>query len=173
MNYEEWERDVAEEIRQDALWKMTAYRMALFMSDLGWRDTAKLIQDRRMLGLSDQLVRALGSISANLAEGYSRGTGRDRARFYEYALGSARESRDWYFKARHVLGDQVCQHRLGLLTRIIQLLIKTVPQQRGRNLREQPQAYPTDPADDMELRALLRTVPLPNAPSARRSTPDA
>jgi four helix bundle protein len=53
-----------------------------------------------MLGLSDQLYEAVGSVSANLAEGYSRGTGKDRARFYEYALGSARESRDWYFKAR-------------------------------------------------------------------------
>ncbi len=39
----------------------------------------------------------VGSIRANIAEGYSRGTGKDRARFYEYALGSARESRDWYF----------------------------------------------------------------------------
>ena len=96
-----------------------------------------------MRSLSDQLYRALGSISANLAEGYSRGTGKDRVRFYEYALGSARESRDWYFKARHVLGDSVYQHRLSLLTPIIQLLLKMVPQQRGRALREQSETYLT------------------------------
>ena len=89
---------VAEEIKADSLWKMTAYRLALFLSDLGWRDTVKLVRERRMIGLSDQLYRALGSISANLAEGYSRGTGKDRARFYEYALGSARESREWYLR---------------------------------------------------------------------------
>ncbi|MFQ5594528.1 MAG: four helix bundle protein, partial [Anaerolineae bacterium] len=56
------------------------------------------MQDRQTLGLSDQLYRALVSISSNIAEGYSRGTGKGRAQFYEYALGSARESRDWYFK---------------------------------------------------------------------------
>jgi four helix bundle protein len=112
MNYEEWNETVPEEIRADSLWKMTAYRLALFLSDLGWRDTAKLVRNRRMIGLSSQLYRSLGSISANLAEGYSRGTGKDRARFYEYALGSARESRDWYFKARHILGEAAFEHRL-------------------------------------------------------------
>jgi len=162
MRYDEWEKGVAEEIKQDSLWRMTAYRLALFMSDLGWRDTAKLMRERRMLGLSDQLYRALGSIGANLAEGYSRGTGKDRARFYEYALGSARESRDWYFKARHVLGEQVYRHRLGLLTRIIQLILKMVPQQRGRVLHEPAETYYADPADDAGLHTLLHTIPLPN-----------
>jgi four helix bundle protein len=95
------------------------------------------------VSLSDQLYRAAGSISANLAEGYSRGTGKDRARFYEYALGSARESRDWYFKARHILGENVFHHRLELLTRIIQLLLKMIPQQRGRVLREPVTEYET------------------------------
>ena len=89
------------------------------------------MQDKRTLDLSDQLYRAAGSISANIAEGYSKSTGKDRARFYEYALGSARESRDWYYKARHVLGEKVVtQHRSEFLTEIIRLLITMVPQQR-------------------------------------------
>ncbi len=162
MTYEEWETAVDEEIKRDSLWKVTAYRLALFTSNLGWQDTAKLVQNRRLWGLSDQLYRALGSVSANLAEGYSRGTGKDRARFYEYALGSARESRDWYFKARHVLGEEVYHHRLRLLTRIIQLLLKMIPQQRGRILRESPGPYQIDSADDPGLQALLRTIPLPS-----------
>lgn len=95
---------------------MEAYRLGLFAADVGWHDATKLIRDKRTLELSDQLYQALGSISANLAEGYSRGTGRDRARFYEYALGSARESRDWYYKGRHILGPAVTTHRLSLLT---------------------------------------------------------
>ena len=99
---------------------MTAYRLALFACDVGWHDVTKLMRDRRTINLSSQLYEALGSIGANLAEGYSRGTGRDRARFYEYSLGSARESRDWYFKGRYVLGDVVTQHRLQLLAEIIQ-----------------------------------------------------
>ena len=168
MNYEEWVVTVAEEIKADSLWKMTAYRLALFLGDLGWRDTAKLVRERRMIGLSDQLYRALGSISANLAEGYSRGTGKDRARFYEYALGSARESRDWYFKARHVLGEDVFQHRLQLLTRVIQLLLTMIPQQRKRKLREQSEAYKStlEHEHDETLHPLLQNVPLPNLDDA-------
>lgn len=86
-------------------------------------------------------------MSANLAEGYSRGTGRDRARFYEFALGSARESRDWYYKARHVLGERVVAHRLDFLTRIIRLLLTMIPDQRGRALREDTTSYTTDETD--------------------------
>ncbi len=103
MDYEEWERTVPEEIKCDSVWKIKAYRLALFAADLSWEDVTRLAQDRRTVALSDQLYRSIGSISANIAEGYSRGTGKDRARFYEYALGSTRESRDWYYKGRHVL----------------------------------------------------------------------
>jgi four helix bundle protein len=167
MNYEEWTKVIPEEITGDSLWKMEAYRLALFIADVGWYDVTKLMRDKRTLDLSDQLYRALGSVSANLAEGYSRGTGKDRARFYEYALGSARESRDWYYKSRHVLGETVAQHRLSLLTQIIRLLLTMIPQQRGRILHEQRGSYQIE-ADTPEptvnretLDALLRDVPLP------------
>ena len=168
MNYAEWETSVPEEIAHDSLWKMEAYRLGLFVADMGWHDATKLMRDKRTVGLSDQLYRALGSISANLAEGYSRGTGKDRARFYEYALGSARESRDWYYKARHTLGESVTHHRLSLLTQVIRLLLTTIPQQRGRILREQHSpSYSTDPdkpeptINREELATLLQTIPLP------------
>jgi hypothetical protein len=80
MNYQSWKAAAPESIKGDSLWKMKAYRLALFLGDLGWRDVTKLMQDKRTIALSNQLYRALGSISANLAEGYSRGTGKDRAR---------------------------------------------------------------------------------------------
>ena len=144
MNYEEWETTVPEAIKGDSLWKMAAYRLAVFLGDLGWHDVTRLVQDRRTIGLSSQLYEALGSISANLAEGYSRGSGKDRARFYEYALGSARESRDWYFKSRHILGETVVQHRLQLLAEILRLLLTMIPQQRGRILREEIAPYQID-----------------------------
>ncbi len=111
------------------------YRLALFLSDLGWTDVNKLCHDRRMFALADQLHRALGSISANVAEGYSRSSPRERAHFYEYALGSARESRDWYFKARHILGDEVVDQRQEALGQIIRLLIRMISQQRPRSVR--------------------------------------
>jgi four helix bundle protein len=104
MNYMEWCKAVPECITGDPLWKMEVYRLALFAADIGWRDATALMKDVRTRDLSDQLYRALGSIGANFCEGYSRGTGKDRARFYEYALGSARESRGWYFNGRHIWG---------------------------------------------------------------------
>ena len=157
------------EITGAPLWRVEAYRLALFAAEVEWRGVAKLIGDQRTRSLSDQLCQALGSTSANIAEGYSRGTGKDRARFYEYALGSARESRDWYYKARHVLGDTVVQHRLDLLTQIIRLLLTMVPQQRGRAMREEAVSYhvtatysqSSATADRGLLENLLQDIPLP------------
>jgi four helix bundle protein len=166
-SYEDWVASVSAEITGDSLWKIDVYRLAVFIGDISWRDVTRLIQDKRTLGLSDQLYRALGSISANIAEGYSRGTGKDRARFYEYALGSARESRDWYFKSRFVLGLDLATHRIRLITRIIQLLLVMVPDQRGRALREAEPEYHIYPAsphiDSMSVEtsdALLRDIPM-------------
>lgn len=137
MDYAHWEKTVPEAITGDPSWKVEAYRLALFAADLGWHDVTKLMADRRTLSLADQMYRALGSIGSNIGEGYSRGTGRDRARFYEYALGSTREARDWYYKGRYVLGDSVVAHRLNLLTQIARLLLVMIPDQRGQCMREE------------------------------------
>jgi four helix bundle protein len=124
-------------MRDDTLWRVKAYRLALFLSDLAWNDASKLLRTRRTLGIADQLFRASCNVSSNVGEGYSRGTGKDRARFYEYALGSVRESRDWYYKCRHVLGDSVTPHRLGLCCEIIRLLLTMVSNERRTNRRPQ------------------------------------
>jgi four helix bundle protein len=161
MNFRTWEAEVTEDIRQDALWKVEAYRLGLFVADIGWHDVTKLMQDRRTLALSDQLYRALGSISANIAEGYSRSTGKDRARFLEYALGSARESRDWYHKGRYILGQEISYHRIKLLTSIIRLLIKMIPQQRTHSIRELEIGYQTGTNQQKSDEDFLQNVPLP------------
>lgn len=135
MNFNEWVASLPKEITEDSLWKMEAYRLALFATEVGWHDVTELLKDKRTLGIADQLYRSLGSISANLAEGYSYHTGRSRAQFFQYALGSARESRDWYYKAHHVLKDEVVAHRISFLTQIIKLLLVMVPQQRGQTLK--------------------------------------
>ena len=132
MTYEQWETGAPPFMIGDPLWSVTAYRKSMFLSDLAWPDVTKLTRDRRTLGLADQLYRAVGSIGANLAEGYSRGSARDRVRFYEYSLGSARESRDWYYKGRHVLGEPVLHHRAEILSEVIRLLLTMIPEQRSR-----------------------------------------
>lgn len=157
MNYEEWLAGVPKSITNDPLWRNEVYRLALFLGDLAWHDVSKLVKDRRTRSLADQLYRASGSISANICEGYSRASRKDQARFYEYALGSARESRDWYFKARNVLGATVFKHRVKLLVQIIRQLLTMVPTYRNRRIEEDPVTYEFEPVDQ-----LLNTVPLPN-----------
>jgi len=169
MNYEDWVKSVPKEITEDSLWKVEAYRLALFLADLGWHDATKLMQDKRTIGVSDQLYRALGSIAANISEGYSRSSSKDRARFYEYGLGSARESRGWFYKGRHVLSINVAEHRIRLVTQIIRLLLAMVPDQRGSFLHEENLPYRTESAElDLEpafnraeLLELLQNVPVP------------
>lgn len=135
MTYDDWILSVPEAIQRDSLWKAEVYRLSLFLSDLSWEDASRLLKDRRTLAISDQLYRATANISSNIAEGYSRGTGKDRARFYEYALGSAREARDWYYKGRHVLSAEVMAHRLDLLTQIIKLTLSMTGKERLINRR--------------------------------------
>lgn len=170
MDYSEWEKEVPQEIRADSLWRVTAYRLALFLAEMGWFDATKLMQDRRTISLSDQLYRALGSIGANISEGFSRGTGKDRARFYEYALGSSREARGWYLNGRHVLGEEVVQHRIRLCAEIIKLLLTMIPQQRGYAVHENVVTYgdPSknkQPDTDSEMRLFdeyLTHIPMPD-----------
>ena len=155
MNYDEWLKTVPAELTADPLWRMEAYRFAVFAGDLAWPDVTKLASDRRTLSLSDQLFRAVGSIAANIAEGYSRGTGKDQARFYEYALGSAREARTWYFQGRQMLSEPVCQHRLRLFTRLARLLLTMIPNERGRRIAEDNGHY------SLTLDDLTSDPPLP------------
>ena len=79
--------------------------------------------------------------SANIAEGYSRSTGKDKARFMEYALGSARETRDWHYKSRRVLRQEVVSHYIDLLTQIVKILSAFVPLQRKKGIRETTATY--------------------------------
>jgi len=164
MKFDEWVEGLPNEIKGDTLWKVEAYRLALFATEIGWQDVTELMKDRRTLGLADQLYRALGSVSANLAEGYSQHTGKSRAQYYQYALGSARESRDWYYKSHHILKEEVVNHRLSLLTHIIKLLLTMIPQQRGKTLKEEPAPYIVNNIEfesPTSLSTLLNQAPLP------------
>jgi four helix bundle protein len=167
MNYADWLTTVPLEIRQDSLWAQEAYRLALFAGDLCWHDATKLFRDGRTLNLAGQLIEAVGSIGANLSEGYSRGHQKDRARFYEYALGSARESRTWYFNGRQVLGETLTQHRLRLHTQMIRLLLTMVPATRGYTLHEGEGSDALlmtdgDPLSTEVPASLLDQIPMPD-----------
>jgi four helix bundle protein len=136
VKYDEWQAGVPDEIKTDPLWQLEVYRLGLFVGEIGWQDAVVLNQDPLRRDLANQLYRALCSISTNLAEGYSRSTGKDRARFFEYSLGSAREARDWYYKSRNALKVEVVDHRIRVLTQIIKMLNVLTPHQRQKGIRE-------------------------------------
>ena len=159
MKYAEWILTVPSEITNDPIWKLEVYRLALFAGDTGWHDVLALSKEKLILSVADQLHRSLGSISANLTEGYSRSKGLDRARFFEISLGSARESRDWYYKSRHALPPEVIQHRLGLTTHINGMLTPMIPHQRKNAIREEQAEYIT--SSQPSTFSVYSEVPLP------------
>jgi four helix bundle protein len=123
VSYDEWECTVPKSISSDPLWGFEIYRKALFLSDLAWIDCDKLASDRKGRSLLQQLLRSAGSVAANIEEGYGRGFGKDYARFQRIALGSAREARGWYYRARHVFSSETIDHRMKLLDEIIAGLV--------------------------------------------------
>lgn len=130
--FQDWVQRVPESVTSDPLWKIRAYQLALFLADIAWSDVSKLAEDTRTVKVAEQLFRAIGSIGANIAEGYSRNSGRAKAQFYEYALGSARESRHWYHLGSAILSEEVIEHRNQLLAEICRLLIHMIPDQRNQ-----------------------------------------
>ena len=129
--FAEWEATVPETIRRDPIWRTPAYRYAVWIGALAKRDVLELDAQRVYRNDADQLLRAVDSISANLAEGYGRSTGRERARFYDFAKGSAREARDCYFKLIDLLGRERVEERLAVLDRIIRILTAIIPRERA------------------------------------------
>lgn len=139
MTYCDWESAVPETIKADSVWRIQAYRLSLFIADLGWADSERLFKSAKTSAHVDQLRRSTAKISASVSEGYTRNTGKARSTFYEYSAGSAREARDWYYKLRHVLAADVVAHRMDVATQIIKLTLKMVSTERRTNRRVTPE----------------------------------
>lgn len=138
MTFEDWEASVPEDLRSDAVWRIEAYRLALFLADLSWEDSQRLLREPRAKAMVDQLFRSCGNISSSICEGYSRTTPAQRALFYGYALGSTREARDWYYKCRRAMRAEVVTHRLSVASSIIRLLLTMVRNERAAGRRAIP-----------------------------------
>ena len=130
MNYEAWEKSVPPAITGDPLWRLRVYRAALYAGELGHRDADYLSRRQGCAEIASELARSTGAISAHIAKGYSCLGSRDRIQHYEYALGAAKESRDWYFKVRGVLGQGAGDARLSLHATIIKVLVALMTKAR-------------------------------------------
>ena len=131
MTYEEWEAQVPEEIKAEGIWKFYGYRKALFFYDLCWQDCEQLLKHPLGRAVAEQLIRSAGSITANMEEGYGRGYGRDRLRFLGFSLGSARESKGWYYRGRNLLTPEVLDHRFALVGEVIALVVTEIQKSKA------------------------------------------
>ena len=122
-DFRAWEASASENLSGDPVWRFNAYRVALFLLNRVGRD-AKILQGRRALPFqTDQLLRAIASISANIAEGLGRTSAAERSRFFGVALGSLREAQTWYCAVATELPPELADLRLGQLTELRRLLI--------------------------------------------------
>ena len=100
-----------------------AYKRAYVLSNEVWAAIVKwdyFAQDT----IGKQMVRAVDSVSANVAEGYGRHGKKDKIRFYRIAKGSAYEALDWNQKAlaRGLFSAEIHTRFLDDLQVLIRLL---------------------------------------------------
>ncbi len=79
--------------------KINAYRLAFSLSNEVWDIVVKW-DDFPRKTVGSQFVRAIDSISANIAEGFGRYGKKDKVFFYRIARASSYESLDWLEKSK-------------------------------------------------------------------------
>lgn len=88
--------------------KLDVWHKAIELADLIYVETRRFPAEERY-GLTNQLRRAAVSISSNIAEGSSRSSNTDFARFIEVAAGSVFEVASQIFVARRQ--DLLSEHQ--------------------------------------------------------------
>ncbi len=76
-----------------------AYRISFNLSNYIWDIIMKWDYFTKDT-IGKQFIRAVDSISANIAEGFGRYTKKDKISFYRYSYGSIKESLDWNQKSK-------------------------------------------------------------------------
>ncbi len=111
---------------KDRLDEIRFYQLSLELWDECWGDSEVLLKDVRGKELTKQLIRCVGSISANIEEGYGRGFGKEYPQFLRISRGSARESKGWYRKSKFLLNETLITQRTEKLDAIISMLTKSI-----------------------------------------------
>jgi len=98
---------------------INAYKIAFELSNYVWDNVIKWSYFAKDT-VGKQFVKAVDSISANIAEGFGRYFKKDKIKFYRYSYGSISESLDWNEKAwvRKLLKAEEYQHILEELKRL-------------------------------------------------------
>lgn len=111
---------------KDRLDEVRFYQLSLELWDEFWDDADLMMNDIRGIEMVKQLTRSVGSISANIEEGYGRGYGREYPQYLRTSRGSARESKGWYKKSKWLLKKEIIEARIEKLDSIIAMINKSI-----------------------------------------------
>jgi four helix bundle protein len=78
---------------------ISAYKISFALSNYVWGIIVKWNYFEKDT-VGKQFVRAIDSISANIAEGFGRYSKKEKIHFYRYSFGSLKESQDWNEKSK-------------------------------------------------------------------------
>ena len=120
---------------QDPLNRMRVYQLAGELMPDAFNDAKTVLSEPVTEKIAPQLYAAVCSIEANISEGYSRSSGKERAHIFEYALGSVRESMSWYRSSVRVLGETIVTDRRDRLEEMRRMLLAIIPRERGRAMK--------------------------------------
>lgn len=126
---------VSAKASRDPLTRMRVFQLASELVPDAYRDAMALRAEPIITEIAGQLYAAACSIEANISEGCSRSSGKDRARIFEYALGSVRESMSWYKSSTPILGESIVCERRDRLEEMRRLLLAIIPRERGRSMK--------------------------------------
>ena len=111
---------------EDRIEEIGFYKLSMELWNELWNDTETLMQDFRGKEIARQLIRSVGSISANIEEGYGRGFGKEYPQYLRISRGSARESKGWYRRSDHLLSSENIAARILKLDSIIAMETKSI-----------------------------------------------
>lgn len=111
---------------EDRLDEIGFYKRSMELWNEMWIDTEVLMLDFRGKEIARQLIRSVGSMSANIEEGYGRGFGKEYPQFLRISRGSARESKGWYLRSSHLLGAEIINSRIMKIDTIIAMESKAI-----------------------------------------------
>ena len=107
---------------------ISAYKISFALSNYVWQIIVNWKYFEKDT-VGKQFIKAIDSISANIAEGFGRYSKKEKIHFYRYSFGSLKESQDWNEKSRirKLLNEEEYNHISGELLKLpreINYLIK-------------------------------------------------
>lgn len=79
--------------------ELRIYHLAVAIAEEVWSEVADWDNFAKW-SLGKQLVEAADGIAATMIEGYYRNSRREQAKFFRYALSSAKETALWWWRAK-------------------------------------------------------------------------